>query len=142
MSIDSSIFKQYDNKAKWEFYMVMKFTIKKMKDIKPHIFLAPNYCFKDILALNFPMERATRLELATVCLEGRNSSQLSYTRIFSWWAYLDLNQGPTGYEPVALTNWAIDPKRYNKWLYNKMIYNFKSFLWKRSSLNEDLLIFI
>ena len=63
--------------------MVMKFTIKKMKDIKPHIFLAPNYCFKDILALNFPMERATRLELATVCLEGRNSSQLSYTRILS-----------------------------------------------------------
>ena len=21
-----------------------------------------------------------------------------------WWAHLDLNQGPTGYEPVALTN--------------------------------------
>ena len=22
----------------------------------------------------------------------------------SWWAHLDSNQGPTGYEPVALTN--------------------------------------
>ena len=22
----------------------------------------------------------------------------------SWWAYLDSNQGPTGYEPVALAN--------------------------------------
>jgi len=21
-----------------------------------------------------------------------------------WWAHLDSNQGPTGYEPVALTN--------------------------------------
>ena len=26
------------------------------------------------------MERVTRLELATICLEGRDSSQLSYTR--------------------------------------------------------------
>ena len=26
-----------------------------------------------------------------------------------WWAFLDLNQGPTGYEPVALTNWAKGP---------------------------------
>ena len=23
---------------------------------------------------------------------------------FNWWAYLDSNQGPTGYEPVALAN--------------------------------------
>ena len=22
---------------------------------------------------------------------------------FSWWGYLDLNQGPIGYEPTALT---------------------------------------
>ncbi len=28
--------------------------------------------------------------------------QLSYTPI--WWAFTDLNRGPTGYEPVALTN--------------------------------------
>ena len=27
------------------------------------------------------MERETRLELATVCLEGRSSSQLSYSRL-------------------------------------------------------------
>ena len=27
------------------------------------------------------VERETRLELATVCLEGRSSSQLSYSRI-------------------------------------------------------------
>ena len=26
-----------------------------------------------------------------------------------WWAHQDLNLGPTGYEPVALTNWAIGP---------------------------------
>ena len=29
--------------------------------------------------------------------------------IEDWWAHLDSNQGPTGYEPVALTNWAIGP---------------------------------
>ena len=28
------------------------------------------------------------------------------------WVILDLNQGPTGYEPVALTNWANDPLYY------------------------------
>ena len=27
-----------------------------------------------------------------------------------WWALTDLNRGPTGYEPVALTNWAKGPK--------------------------------
>ena len=45
--------------------------------------------------------------------------QLSYTpillfcfwhvRIFCWWAFGDSNPGPTGYEPVALTNWAKGP---------------------------------
>ena len=30
-------------------------------------------------------------------------SQLSYTPI-SWWTFRDSNPGPTGYEPVALTN--------------------------------------
>ena len=25
-------------------------------------------------------------------------------RVGKWWAHLDSNQGPTGYEPVALTN--------------------------------------
>ena len=33
-----------------------------------------------------------------------------YIEVFcNWWAHLDSNQGPTGYEPVALTNWAIGP---------------------------------
>ncbi len=26
-----------------------------------------------------------------------------------WWTFRDSNPGPTGYEPVALTNWAKDP---------------------------------
>ena len=29
---------------------------------------------------------------------------------FLWWAIGDSNPGPTGYEPVALTNWANGPK--------------------------------
>ena len=28
-----------------------------------------------------------------------------------WWTIRDSNPGPTGYEPVALTNWANGPKR-------------------------------
>ena len=28
-----------------------------------------------------------------------------------WWAIRDSNPGPTGYEPVALTNWANGPQR-------------------------------
>ena len=28
---------------------------------------------------------------------------------FFWWIFRDSNPGPTGYEPVALTNWAKDP---------------------------------
>ena len=27
-----------------------------------------------------------------------------------WWAHLDLNQGPTGYEPVALTKLSYGPE--------------------------------
>ena len=34
-------------------------------------------------------------------------SQLSYTPV--WWTFRDSNPGPTGYEPVALTNWATGP---------------------------------
>ena len=66
------------------------------------------------------MERVTGLEPATVCLEGRHSSQLSYTRIptrtenlyifpldfqekLIIWAWLGSNQRPIGYEPTALT---------------------------------------
>ena len=33
--------------------------------------------------INKIMERETRLELATICLEGRSSSQLSYSRNIS-----------------------------------------------------------
>ena len=37
------------------------------------------------------LERETRLELATICLEGRGSSQLSYSRLSVWWWEKDLN---------------------------------------------------
>ena len=33
--------------------------------------------------------------------------------IKKWWAFRDLNPGPTGYEPVALTNWAKGPYSKN-----------------------------
>lgn len=40
----------------------------------------------------FLMERVTRLELATVCLEGRHSSQLSYTRVIRLLLFLVLTR--------------------------------------------------
>ena len=36
-------------------------------------------------------------------LATRESSHMKLSK-FYWWAFRDLNPGPTGYEPVALTN--------------------------------------
>ena len=48
--------------------------------------------------------------------------QLSYTPIIKkcllWWTITDSNRGPTGYEPVALTNWANGPNKQDI-LYHK-----------------------
>ena len=52
-----------------------------MKAFKPSLLLMETYCFALFLNHFHLVERVTGLEPATVCLEGRNSSQLSYTRI-------------------------------------------------------------
>ena len=49
-----------------------------------------------------------RFELSTSAVTGRRSNQLSHWakklyKIFKW-TFGDSNPGPTGYEPVALTN--------------------------------------
>ena len=48
---------------------------------------------------------ATRkgLEPSTSSVTGWHSNRLNY-RAIEWWAFGDLNPGPTGYEPAALTN--------------------------------------
>jgi hypothetical protein len=41
--------------------------------------------------------------LASQC-EEKQTQVAGVTKEGNWWAHLDSNQGPTGYEPVALTN--------------------------------------
>ena len=42
------------------------------------------------------------LEPSTSSVTGWHSNQLNYRT--TWWALRDLNPGPIGYEPTALTN--------------------------------------
>ena len=54
----------------------------------------------------------------------------------TWWAHLDSNQGPTGYEPVALPTelWALRKDKYLKSKFRMLeILNFKTFI-----LNSEL----
>ena len=48
--------------------------------------------------------------------------QIIHTYQSNWWNIKDLNLGPTGYEPVALTNWANVPLRIPKPLKNNTTY--------------------
>ena len=53
------------------------------------------------------------LKLFLSFFRGFLKSRLRYIlpRLEDWWAIRDSNPGPTGYEPVALTNWANGPNR-------------------------------
>ena len=44
------------------------------------------------------------LEPVTSAVTGRRSNQLSHWAKKQQWTFGDSNPGPTGYEPVALTN--------------------------------------
>ena len=56
----------------------------------------------------------TRLELATSCVTGRRSNRLNYGPAWmvpGWWAVSDLNAGPSGCKPDALTAELTAPRK-------------------------------
>ena len=48
--------------------------------------------------------RTIRIRLTLVGGSGGKVAGYTIPEEEGWWAHLDSNQGPTGYEPVALTN--------------------------------------
>ena len=50
----------------------------------------------------FPSSGDNEIRTRDPLLARQVLSQLSYTPV--WWTFRDSNPGPTGYEPVALTN--------------------------------------
>ena len=54
--------------------------------------------------VNVPSTTQTGLEPVTSAVTGRRSNQLSHWAKKQQWTFGDSNPGPTGYEPVALTN--------------------------------------
>ena len=50
--------------------------------------------------------RPVLYQLSYTPMQGRT---VWFARFFCWWAFRDSNPRPTGYEPVALTNWANGP---------------------------------
>lgn len=53
---------------------------------------------------NPPRGRTTGSGVIFAICDGTGKNQITKISERSWWAHLDSNQGPTGYEPVALTN--------------------------------------
>jgi hypothetical protein len=59
---------------------------------------------KEQLSRFFAGKSATLSETIKAEGEQKQSQVVGDSTDEEWWAHLDSNQGPTGYEPVALTN--------------------------------------
>ena len=70
--------------------------------------------FGDCCSTNWaiPLYQGTGCPSFTIAKKYRSSNLLL------WWAIRDSNPGPTGYEPVALTNWANGPNLLQLDYYN------------------------
>ena len=69
-----------------------------------------DYFVNGLLSLRFVYLRRFFSLLRVPVLYATNKEDHTFgVAFFVWWAIRDSNPGPTGYEPVALTNWAIGP---------------------------------
>ena len=59
-------------------------------------------------AMSFVLAGAEGIEPSALGFGDRCSTSWAIP-LYKWWTNRDSNPGPTGYEPVALTNWAIGP---------------------------------
>ena len=80
----------------------------------PCVTLSLRFVFFAFFCFRFILVHHQRLELWTPWLRVRCSTNWAIPLyVIIWWAFRDLNPGPTGYEPVALTNWAKGPYSKN-----------------------------
>ena len=86
-----------------------------LRVMSPTSYLAALFRDKKIKNTLKKVERETRLELATVCLEGRSSSQLSYSRkiinfyLCKWCGWRDSNSYTVRHQILSLACIPISP---------------------------------
>ncbi len=92
--------------------MIQNFRVLNIKDTESPVeslIICKNPIANSFGTLNFNIPSSIVLKnkktmILLICFEKKIRSLLIRLLIFYWWAFRDSNPGPTGYEPVALTN--------------------------------------